>query len=73
MDKGESLEPTAASGLHGMTRDALVEMLEAQLESGIRISFTGKANARSLARRVRPRVARPRTESRRASRRESPD
>ena len=59
MDKGESLEPTAASGLHEMTRDALVEMLEAQLESGIRISFTGKANARSLARRVRPRVARP--------------
>ena len=59
MDKGEILKPTAAGGLHGMTRDALVEMLEEQLESGIRISFTGKANARSLARRVRPRVARP--------------
>ena len=61
MNKVESLEPTAAGGLHGMTRDALVEMLEEQLESGIRISFTGKANARSLARRVRPRVARPLT------------
>lgn len=28
-------------------------------EGGIRILFNGKANARSLARRVRPRVTRP--------------
>jgi adenine-specific DNA-methyltransferase len=45
--------------VHSMTREELVELLEAQLEGGIRISFAGKANARSLARRVRPRMTRP--------------
>ena len=45
--------------LHDLTRDELIELLDAQLEGGIRITFAGKANARSLARRVRPRVTRP--------------
>ncbi len=41
-----------------LTQEELVELIEAHQEAGIRISFTGKANARSLARRVRPRVQR---------------
>src|SRR5437879_2071637 len=45
--------------LEKLSRDELIELLETQLEGGIRISFSGKANARSLARRVRPRVYRP--------------
>lgn len=45
--------------LEALSREELIELLEAQLEGGIRITFAGKANARSLARRVRPRVSRP--------------
>lgn len=45
--------------LRNMTREELLELLESHLEGGIRISFSGKANANSLARRVRPRVTRP--------------
>ena len=56
--EGES-QQSAIVELHDMTRDEMVEVLDAELEGGIRISFTGKANARSLARRVRPRVTRP--------------
>jgi adenine-specific DNA-methyltransferase len=48
----------AAPPLHDLSRDELVELLEAQYEGGIRIDFSGKTNARRLARRVRPRVAR---------------
>jgi adenine-specific DNA-methyltransferase len=44
--------------LDALTREELVELLEAQLEGGIRIAFSGKANARGLARKVRPRVTR---------------
>lgn len=44
--------------LDSLTREELISRLEAQLEGGIRIAFSGKANARSLARRVRPRVTR---------------
>ena len=40
------------------SREELVELLEAQAEGGIRINFAGKANARRLARRVRPRITR---------------
>jgi adenine-specific DNA-methyltransferase len=36
----------------------LIELLEDTAEGGIRIDFSGKRNARQLARRVRPRVAR---------------
>ncbi len=38
-----------------LSRDELVALLE-QSESGVRISFSGKATAREIARRVRPRV-----------------
>jgi hypothetical protein len=41
-----------------LTRDQLLEVLEAVGHDGIRIAFAGKANARRLARAVRPRVAR---------------
>ena len=41
-----------------LSRDELVELLELRGEGGIRIDFSGKGNARRLARRVRPRVAR---------------
>lgn len=42
--------------LNDLTREELIELLEAQLEGGIRISFAGKADARKIARRVRPRI-----------------
>jgi adenine-specific DNA-methyltransferase len=48
----------AAARLEDLSRDELVECLEALGEGGIHIDFSGKTNARQLARRVRPRVAR---------------
>lgn len=50
----ESLE----AGLEALSRDELLDLLEASHEGGIRIGFAGKENARKLARRVRPRVLR---------------
>lgn len=47
---------TDENDLADLSRDELIELLEAQAEGGIRINFSGKANARQLARRVRPRV-----------------
>ena len=44
--------------LDDLSREELIELLEARGEGGIRIDFSGKDNARGLARRVRPRVAR---------------
>ena len=44
--------------LEDLSRDELLELLEARGEGGIRIDFSGKTNARKLARRVRPRVSR---------------
>lgn len=41
-----------------LSREELVRLIEAANEGGIRISFSGKANARRLARAVRPRVTR---------------
>lgn len=40
-----------------LTRTELIELLEEQSEGGIYIDFSGKANARKLPRKVRPRVA----------------
>lgn len=48
----------AATTLGDLTRDQLLEILEANSESGIRISFAGKSNARRIAHAVRPRVSR---------------
>jgi adenine-specific DNA-methyltransferase len=44
--------------LDDLSREELIKLLEARNEGGIHIDFSGKANARQLARRVRPRVAR---------------
>lgn len=45
--------------LDQLSREELIALIEAQREAGVRISFSGKANARTLARKVRPRVQRP--------------
>jgi adenine-specific DNA-methyltransferase len=47
-----------ARDLSDLTREELIERLEAQSEGGIRIQFSGKARARKIARKVRPRVLR---------------
>jgi len=47
---------TDINDLGELTKAELIELIEAQAEGGIRINFSGKANARQLARRVRPRV-----------------
>jgi adenine-specific DNA-methyltransferase len=47
-----------APALQDLSREELLELIEAQSEAGIRLQFSGKANARSIARRVRPRVLR---------------
>jgi adenine-specific DNA-methyltransferase len=52
-----SLDP-AVRALDDLTRDELIALLELRGEGGIHIDFSGKANARQLARRVRPRVSR---------------
>lgn len=50
--------PTQYAGreLAELTREELLTILEANEEGGIRISFSGKSNARRIARDVRPRV-----------------
>jgi len=48
----------AALPLAEVSRDQLLEVLEANNEGGIKIAFSGKSNARQLARAVRPRVSR---------------
>lgn len=47
-----------APALADLTREELLELLDAQVEGGIRLQFSGKANARTIARKVRPRVLR---------------
>lgn len=44
--------------LADLTRDQLLEVLEANSEGGIRINFAGKSSSRRLARLVRPRITR---------------
>ena len=44
--------------LDGISKDDLLEFLDRSYSDGIKISFSGKINARTLARRVRPRVTR---------------
>ncbi len=44
--------------LSELTRDELIELLQGQAEPGIRINFSGKAQARRLYRQVRPRLLR---------------
>jgi adenine-specific DNA-methyltransferase len=47
-----------AAALSKLSREQLVELIQAQAESGIRIQFAGKTDARKIARKVRPRVLR---------------
>ena len=44
--------------LTDLSKDHLLDLLEANNEGGIKITFSGKDNARRLARAVRPRVSR---------------
>ena len=56
---GPVVHPSNGSrSLEDLSRDELIELIEARAEGGIRIDFSGKANARKLARKVRPRTAR---------------
>src|SRR5205814_7995845 len=48
----------AGRSLADLSREQLLEVLEASNEGGIKIAFAGKNNARRLARAVRPRVIR---------------
>lgn len=52
--------PAHLAGLQlaDLTRDQLLEVLELNSETGIRINFAGKSGARRLARMVQPRVTR---------------
>ena len=54
-------EPTApvAGPFDDLSREDLIELLAADDGGRSRISFVGKANARRIARKVRPRVLRP--------------
>lgn len=47
--------------LDDLTRDELIDLLRERAEGGISLVFSGKANARRLARKVRPRVTRHQT------------
>jgi adenine-specific DNA-methyltransferase len=51
-------EAQPLGGLDDMTREELLALLRERTEEGIRISFTGKDVARSLARKVQPRTSR---------------
>jgi adenine-specific DNA-methyltransferase len=53
-DQGSDL----AKPLDDMSREELLELARSQLEGGIHITFSGKDNARRLARQVKPRMAR---------------
>lgn len=44
--------------LQDMTREQLLELLLVRQDGGVKLEFSGKANARKLARKVRPRVQR---------------
>ncbi|MGW3332442.1 site-specific DNA-methyltransferase [Streptomyces rubiginosohelvolus] len=50
--------PIDSPTLEELTRAELIELIQAQQEAGIRISFPGKSNARKVGRMVRPRTLR---------------
>ncbi|WP_155055691.1 site-specific DNA-methyltransferase [Streptomyces blattellae] len=58
MSHPETSLPVDSPTLAELTRAELIELIEAQQEAGIRISFPGKSNARKTGRRVRPRTLR---------------
>lgn len=54
---GES-GPADLPSLRDLTREELIELIDAQSEAGIRLQFAGKSRARTIGRKVRPRVLR---------------
>lgn len=44
------------TSIHELTREQLIQLLTDRSEDGVKIQFSGKANARRLARQVRPRI-----------------
>lgn len=44
--------------LQDMTREQLIKLLTERRDGGVKLEFSGKANARKMARKVRPRVQR---------------
>ncbi len=54
-----TLPDVDAATLDGLSREELLEIVRTYADGGIRINFAGKANARKIARKVRPRVSRP--------------
>jgi adenine-specific DNA-methyltransferase len=58
IDPSTAPKLTNEADYSSLSREELIELLEAQSEEGIRIGFSGKENARRLARKVRPRVTR---------------
>jgi hypothetical protein len=46
------------ASLQDLSREDVIELLQDRAEGGINLSFTGKVNARRMARQVRPRVTR---------------
>ena len=50
-------ELTDQALIEDLTREQLIELVRSLGEGGVRINFSGKVNARGLARRVRPRVS----------------
>jgi adenine-specific DNA-methyltransferase len=57
-DSAVHVLPNGSPNLADLSREQLIDLLMARREGGIRIDFSGKDNARKLARRVRPRVMR---------------
>jgi adenine-specific DNA-methyltransferase len=55
---GSVVQISGTRRLEDLSRGELIELLESRGEGGIHIDFSGKANARKLYRRVRPRVGR---------------
>jgi adenine-specific DNA-methyltransferase len=50
--------PADVPGLKGLSHEALIALVEEAIGGGITVTFSGKANATQIARKVRPRVTR---------------
>ena len=55
-ESSQGSEVSTPSEFDALSREELIELVQAQGEGPIRIQFAGKTVARRLARRVRPRV-----------------
>jgi hypothetical protein len=50
--------PVDLSALEGLSHEELIALVEEAIGGGITVTFSGKANATRIARKVRPRVVR---------------